>query len=207
MGIRIIIADDYPAIRRILCDEMESHPDMEIIGEAENGKDAIECCLSLMPDIALIDVHMPEMNGIEATHQIVSQLPQVKVLAFSGNSDLQYVRAMLKAGASGFVAKDFLPEELVKAIRIIAKGGTYLSVKIKCEIISALYDSIEHLTDTEEALLYKLYEGKHIRDIASYLRLSPKKACETFHGLLEKTAESNIKDLVGYVIREGKDCL
>jgi len=204
---RIIIADDYPAIRRILCDMLESHPGMEVIGEAGNGKDAIECCLSLMPDIALIDVHMPDMNGIEAAHQIVSQLPQVKVLAISGNSDLHYVRAMLKAGATGYVHKDSLSEELINAVRAIAKGVTYFCVEIKCEIISAIYDSIEHLTCTEEALLHKLYEGKHIRDIALYLHLSPKKVYETFQGLLEKTALSDVRDLAAYIIHEETDCI
>jgi DNA-binding NarL/FixJ family response regulator len=125
MEIRIIIADDYPANRRILCDMLESHPTMKVIGEAGNGKDAIECCLNQKPDIALIDVNMPDMKGIEAAHQIVSQLPQVKVLAISGNSDLRYVRAMLKAGATGYIHKDSLSKELINAVRTIARGAMF----------------------------------------------------------------------------------
>jgi DNA-binding NarL/FixJ family response regulator len=113
MGIRVIIADDYPGIRRVLRDLLKSHSDIKIIGEAKDGKDAVECCLELMPDVAILDVHMPGLNGIEAALQIVRQLPRVKVLALSGYPDLNYVRRMLTAGASGYVLKDFMLEELV----------------------------------------------------------------------------------------------
>ena len=207
MGIRIIIADDYPAIRRILCDMLESHPDIKIIGEVGNGKDAIECCLELSPDIAIVDVNMPVMNGIEAAIQIASQLPQVKVLALSGDPDPNYVRGMLEAGASGYVLKDYIFEELVNAVRKIVKGGTHLSAKIKHEIISAFCDSIEHLTGTEEVVLHGLAEEKYICDIALDLHLSPKMVYETSQGLLDKTVESDIRALAAYIIREGTDCI
>jgi len=206
MCISVIIADDCTMIRQALRRLLESHADIEVVGQAKDGKDAIERCLELTPDIAIVDVNMPAMNGIEATRQIASQLPQVKVLALSGDPDLHYVRGMLKAGASGYIVKDFICEELVNAVRTIANGGTYLSIEIKCEIISAFYDSIEHLTGTEEALLHKLYEGKHIRDIALYLHLSPKKVYETYQGLLEKTALSEVMDLAAYIIRKEADC-
>ena len=207
MDIRVIIADDHPSIRRILRDMLESHPDMKIIGEAGNGKDAIERCLSLMPDVAIVDVHMPGLNGIEVARQIVSQLPRVKVLALSADPDLHYVRRMLTAGASGYVLKDFILEELVNAVRKIAKGGTYLSAKIKHEIISAFCDSIEHLTGIEEAVLHGLAEGKCVCDVALDLHLSPKMVYETSQGLLDKTVVSDVRDLAEYIIREGTDCI
>ena len=207
MGIRVIVADDYPVIRRVLCDMLESHPDIKIIGDAGNGKDAIDRCLSLTPDVAIVDVHMPDLNGIEVTRQIVSQLPRVKVLALSGDPDLQYVRGMLTAGASGYVLKDFILEELVSAVRTIDKSGTYLSAKIKHEIISDFCDSIEHLTGLEEAVLHGLAEGKCICDIALDLQLSPKMVYETSQSLVDKAVVSNVSDLAEYVIREGTNCI
>jgi DNA-binding NarL/FixJ family response regulator len=87
MGIRIIIANNYPSIRRILCDLLESHHDLEVIGQAENGKDAVELCLSLISDIAIVDVHMPSLNGIEVVHQITPKLSQLKVLVLSGDTN------------------------------------------------------------------------------------------------------------------------
>jgi len=207
MGIRIIIADDYPTIRRALRRLLESHADIKVVSEAQDGKDAIERCLELMPDIAIVDVHMPGLNGIEAAHQIVSQLQQVKVLALSGDPDPYYVRGMLTAGASGYVLKDFIFEELVNAVRKIVKGGTYLSVKIKREIFSAFCDSIEHLTSIEEVVLHGLAEGKCICDIASDLHLSPKMVYETSQGLVNKNAVSDVRDLAAYIIREGTNCI
>lgn len=206
MGIRVIIADDYPGIRRVLRDLLESHPDMKIISEAEDGKDAIECCLGLMPDIAIVDVHMPGLNGIEAARQIVRQLPRVKVLALSGDPDLRYVRRMLTAGASGYVLKDFMLEELVDAVRAIAKGGTYLSSKIKREIIAAFCSGAERPTRIEEAVLRELVEGKCICDIALDLNIGPKKVYETRQSIADKIVVSDVGDLAGYIIRNGTDC-
>ena len=205
MGIRVIIADDYPGIRRVLSDLIEGHPDMKIVGEAKDGKDAIECCLGLVPDIAIVDVHMPGLNGIEAAHQIVRQLPRVKVLALSGDPDLRYVRRMLTAGASGYVLKDFMLEELVDAVRTIAKGGTYLSSKIKREIIAALCDGTESPSGIEEEVLRGLAEGKCICDIALDLNIIPKKVYETRQSIADKIVVSDVVDLAGYIIRDGKD--
>jgi DNA-binding NarL/FixJ family response regulator len=205
MGIRVIIADDYPGIRRVLSDLIEGHPDMKIVGEAKDGKDAIECCLGLVPDIAIVDVHMPGLNGIEAAHQIVRQLPRVKVLALSGDPDLRYVRRMLTAGASGYVLKDFMLEELVDAVRTIAKGGTYLSSKIKREIIAALCDGTESPSGIEEEVLRGLAEGKCICDIALDLNIIPKKVYETRQSIADKIVVSDVVDLAGYIIRDGTD--
>lgn len=207
MSIRVTIADDHSAIRRIIRERIDSQPDMKTIGEDGNGKDAVERCLSLKPDIAIVDVNMPCLNGIEATRQIVSQLPQVKVLALSGDSYPYYVRGMLKAGASGYILKDFISEELTNAVRKIVKGGTYFSSAIKREIFSSLRDSIEHLTGIEEAILNSLAEGKGICEIASDIHLNPKKVYATSQGLVDKNTASDVRDLAGYIIREGTNCI
>jgi DNA-binding NarL/FixJ family response regulator len=202
MNIRVTIADDHSEIRRILRNVIESQPDMKIIGEAGNGKDAVERCLSLVPDIAIVDVHMPDLNGIEAARQIASQLPQVKILALSGDPDPHYIKGMLMAGASGYVLKDCIFDELVNAIRKIVKGETHLSATIKREIFSAFCDSIEHLTDIEEAVLHGLAEGKCISDIASDLHLDPEMVYETSHAMVKNYAASEVGDLAEYIIRE-----
>lgn len=207
MGIRIIIADDNPAVRRSICDMLKKHHEVKIIGEAGNGKETVERCLSLRPDIVTIDVHMPDLNGIEATRQIISQHPQVKVLALSGDSDLHYVRGMLAAGASGYVLKHFILEELVNAFQTIAEGRIYLSNKIKHEIISALWDSIQHLTYIEKVVLYGLSEGKCISDIALDLHLAPKLVYDISQDLIGKSVMSDIRDLAKYIILEGIDCI
>ncbi|MHC4205155.1 MAG: response regulator [Planctomycetota bacterium] len=206
MEIRIIIADDYPAIRRILCDVLESHPDMKIIGETGNGKDAIELCLNLIPDIVIVDFHMSDLNGIEVVNQIVPKLPQVKVLALSGDPDLCKVRKILRAGASGYVLKNFIPEDLVNAVRTIAKGGTYLSTKIKSGLLSAFSDSIKHLTYIEKVVLHGLSEGKCISDIALDLHLGPKVVYDISQDLVGKSVMSDIRDLTKYIIPGGIDC-
>lgn len=180
---------------------------MKIIGEAKDGIGAIECCLGLMPDVAIVDVHMPGLNGIEAARQIVRQLPRVKVLALSGDPDLRYVRRMLTAGASGYVLKDFMLEELIDAVRTIAKGGTYLSSKIKREIIAAFCSGAERPTGIEEAVLRELVEGKCICDIALDLNIGPKKVYETRQSIADKIVVSDVRDLAGYIIRDGTDCV
>lgn len=207
MSIRVFIADDNPAVRRSLCDMLKRHQEVKIIGEAGNGKDAVERCLNLTPDILTIDVHMPDLNGIEATRQIISQNPQVKVLALSGDSDLYYVRGMLAAGASGYVPKYFLSEELVNAFQTIAGGRIYLSTKIRYEIISALSDSIVNLTYIEEVLLHGLSEGKCLSDIALDLHLAPKVVYDISQDLIGKSVMSDIRDLAKYIILEGIDCI
>lgn len=207
MGIRIIIADDYPAIRRILCDMLESHHDMKIIGQAGNGKDAIELCLSLIPDIAIVDVHMPGLNGIEVVRQTVPKLPRVKVLALSGDTDLCNVRKILRTGASGYILKNYILEDLVYAVRTIAKGGIYLSSKIKCELLSAFSDSIKHLTYIEKIVLHGLSESKCISDIALDLHLAPKMVYDITQDLVGKSVMSDIRDLAKYIIPEGTDCI
>lgn len=128
------------------------------------------------------------------------------MLALSGDPDLRYVRRMLTAGASGYVLKDFMLEELVDAVRAIAKGGTYLSSKIKREIIAAFCSGAERPTGIEEAVLRDLVEGKCICDIALDLNIGPKKVYETRQSIADKIVVSDIGDLAGYIIRNGTDC-
>ncbi|MHC4558308.1 MAG: response regulator [Planctomycetota bacterium] len=200
MGIRVIIADDYPMIRRALCGLLESHTDIEIVGEAKDGKDAIERCLELLPDIAIVDVHMPGLNGIEATRQIVRQSPSIKVIAASSVPDQHYVMGMLTAGASGYVLKDFVSEELLDAVRTTFKGGTFLSAKIKRDVIVTLCEGTESLTKREEAVFRGLAEGRCMDEVAQDLHLEPNIANEIRRIIEHKIARSDVRDLAMYII-------
>ncbi|HQJ95316.1 MAG TPA: response regulator transcription factor, partial [Syntrophorhabdaceae bacterium] len=130
MGIKIILADDHKIIREGLRALLEKEPDMEVVGEANDGIATVRLTKNLNPDIVIMDIGMPDMNGIEATRQIISETKGVKVIALSMHSDRRFVLQMLKAGASGYLLKDSAFEELALAIKTVMLGQPYLSPKI-----------------------------------------------------------------------------
>ena len=130
MGIRFILADDHGIIRQNLRSLIESLPDMEVIGEAENGQIAIELVRELQPDIVITDVTMPSLNGIEVTHQITKMFPNIKVIGLSGHTEFSYIIGMLEAGASAYILKQCLYDELFEAIQIVSQGDIYLSQQV-----------------------------------------------------------------------------
>lgn len=130
MGIRIIIVDDHDIIRQGVRSLIESLPEMDIIGEAENGLMAIDLVRERQPDIVITDITMPGLNGVEATREITQTCPNIKVIGLSGHTESSYIIEMLKAGASAYVFKQSLFEELIEAIHIVREGGTYLSRQI-----------------------------------------------------------------------------
>ena len=131
MGTRILLADDQRMIRLILRCMLEKQPDIEVVGEAENGQKALELVRELLPEIVIMDISMPKLNGADATRQIKRQFPQVKIIALSTHSSSFYVAEILRAGASGYVLKECIFDELVEAIERVSQGSTYLSSKIK----------------------------------------------------------------------------
>ena len=126
-AMRIILADDHKIVREGLRTLLEKEADMEVVGEAANGRRAVQLSLELNPDMVIIDVSMPDLNGIEATRQIIRDRPEIKILALSMHSDKRFVSGILRVGASGYLLKDCAFEELTGAIRAVANGGTYLS--------------------------------------------------------------------------------
>lgn len=134
MGIRILIADDHKVVREAIDSLLSKEPGMEIVGEAKDGRAAVQLARELQPNVVVMDINMPNLNGIEATRQIVHELPGVKVVALSVRSDRRSVREMLKAGASGYVPKHCAFGELVSAIRSVVSNQTYLSSQIKYAI-------------------------------------------------------------------------
>lgn len=131
MSVRILLADDHKAMRDGLRSLIEKQPEMEVVAEAENGYTAVQLNRKLRPDVIVMDIHMPDVNGIEATRRIVEEFPGSKVVAFSMHSDRQFVVGAIKAGVSGYLLKDCAFEELTQAIRTVAGSRKYLSSKVK----------------------------------------------------------------------------
>jgi two-component system response regulator NreC len=131
MGVKILLADDHKVMRDGLRSLIEKQPEMEVVAEAENGRTAVRLTRKFRPDVIVMDIHMPDVNGIEATRRIVEEFPGTEVVAFSMHSDRQFVVGAIKAGVSGYLLKDCAFEELVHAIRTVAGSQKYLSSKVK----------------------------------------------------------------------------
>jgi len=211
MVIKILIADDHRIIYESLKPLIDKEHDMEIVAVAENGRQAVKLSRELKPDVVIMDISMPDLNGIEATHQIVKQHYGVKVIALSMNADRRYVKGMLQAGASGYLTKSCSFEELTNAIRIVAAGKRYLSPDISGVVIDeSLAPSLEigssasiTLTVREREVLQLLAEGKDAHEIADKLFLSIKTVHTHRAHIMEKLNIHNIAELTKYAIREG----
>ena len=210
MSIRILLADDHGIIRQGLCSLLEKQPDMEVVGEAEDGQKALELVRQLVPDIVIMDVTMPNLNGIDATRQITKEFPKVKVLALSIHSNKRFVADMLRAGAAGYILKECLLEELIEAIRTITAGNIYFSSKITDVVVDDYMDHLSEaieptkpLTDRERQVLQYIAEGRLVRDIAAQMHLSIKTIEFNRRQLMKKLKIHTIAALTKYAIREG----
>ena len=209
--ITVIIADDHMIVRDGLRSLIERQPDMEVIAEADNGRTTLEQVQKLSPDIVIMDIGMHELNGIEATRQIINKVPGVKVFALSMYSDKRFITGMLKAGASGYMLKDSAFRELIDAIRIVANNKVYISPSIAgvvaegfLENLAVKDDSVSSvLTPREVEVLQLLVEGKSTKQTASILGVSIKTIEAHRKNIMEKLDIDNIVDLVKYAIREG----
>lgn len=213
MGVvRVVLADDHRIMREGLRSLLEKEPGMEVVGEADNGHTTVELVRKLTPDIVVIDLTMPGLNGMEATRQIVGRAPGVKVLVLSMHSDKRFVGGALSAGASGYLLKDCAFEELVRAIGIVAGGQTYLSPGIARTLVdgyvrqapaSAGEKMSSLLTVREREVLQLVAEGKTVKDIATALRLSVK-TVETHRGrIMTKLSIRSVAELTKFAVREG----
>jgi two-component system response regulator NreC len=211
MPIRILIADDHKIVREGLTALLRQHPHMEVVGEAENGRQAVQLAASLQPQVVIIDIGMPELNGIEATRQIVAESPGTKVIALSMHSDKRFVKGMLKAGAAGYLLKYCASEELVNAIQMVMANRVYLSHDITGivveDYVQKLADSdaspFQSLTPREREVLQLLAEGHSTRQIADTLHVSVKTIEVHRKQLMDKLGLSSLADLIKFAIREG----
>jgi two-component system response regulator NreC len=215
MGIRIILADDHKITRQGLRSLIGENEDMEVIAEAENGRDAVALARQLSPDVIIMDVSMPDLNGVEATHQIIQDNPGVRVIALSMHSDTLFVSEMLKSGASGYLLKDCAFEELEQAIRSVMQGKAYLSPSISGVVVEdylhrlskTQVSSSEVLTDREREVLQLIAEGRSTKQIALKLHISVKTVETHRRQIMNKLNMHTVADLTKYAIRKGLTAL
>ncbi len=205
--IRILLADDHTVVRQGFRLILGSQPDMEIVGEAGNGREAVELAASLMPDVAVMDVAMPELNGIEATRRIGVSSPRTRVLALSMHKDSVYVREILRAGARGYLLKDSIDSDLLAAVRAVAKGEGYLSPSVSDAVLSDyrqhVTDPIDRLSSREREVLQMIAEGKTNKEIASTLNLSVYTIDAHRGHIMEKLNLHSAGELVRFAVRNG----
>ncbi len=211
MKYRIVLADDHRLMREGLKTLLAGEVDLEVVGEAEDGRSAVSLALELVPDVVIMDVAMPGLNGIEATRQILRHAPSVKVIALSMHSDRRFVGEMLKVGASGYLLKDGAFDELVRAIRAVLADQTYLNPKIASIVIeyhvrrpqtenSSVWSV---LTAREREVLQLLSEGKTSKQIAAQLHISAKTVESHRRQITDKLGLRSVAALTKYAIREG----
>lgn len=193
MGIRILIADDHHVVRRGLAFFLKTQRDIEIIGEAGNGKEAVELARTLKPDLILMDLVMPEMDGIQATKIIKSEMLEIKIMMLTSFSDQDHVIPALEAGASGYQLKDIEPDELINCIKKIIAGENQLHPKATSHLLANLSNKesneenlIEQLTKRELDVLKEIARGKSNKEIASSLFITEKTVKTHVSNLLSK---------------------
>jgi DNA-binding NarL/FixJ family response regulator len=205
--IRILLADDHALVRHGFRMILAAQPDMEVAGEAGNGRDAVELAQKLKPDVVVMDVTMPELNGIEATRRLIELSPRTRVLALSMHKDAVYVREILRAGARGYLLKDSADADLLAAVRAVAKGEGYLSPGVSDAVLSDyrrhVTDPLDLLTTREREVLQMIAEGKTNKEIATSLNLSVY-TVEAHRGrLMEKLNLHSTGELVRFAVRSG----
>jgi two-component system, NarL family, response regulator NreC len=205
--IRILLADDHAVVRQGFKLILASQPDMEIVGEAGNGREAVALAEKLHPDVAVIDVAMPELNGIEATRRMGESAPRTRVLALSMHKDSVYVREILRAGARGYLLKDQVDSDLIAAVRAVARGEGYLSPAVSDAVLNDyrrhVSDPIDLLTSREREVLQMIAEGKTNKEIATVLNLSVYTVDAHRGRIMEKLNLHSVNELVRFAVRQG----
>lgn len=205
--IRILLADDHAVVRQGFKMILGAQSDMEIVGEAGNGREAVELAEQLKPDVVVMDVAMPELNGIEATRRLAESVPHARVVALSMHKDSVYVREILRAGARGYLLKDSVAADLVSAVRAVARGEGYLSPSVSNAVLDDyrrhVTNPIDLLTSREREVLQMLAEGKTNKEIATVLNLSVYTVDAHRGRIMEKLNFHSINELVRFALRNG----
>lgn len=205
--IRILLADDHSVVRQGFRMILSRHSDLEVVGEAANGKEAVEMATRLLPDVLVLDIAMPVTNGVEATRQIRQSAPQCAILVLSMYKDAPYVRETLRAGARGYLLKDSIDEDLVQAVRAVARGEAFLSPAISATVLNDyqkhVSDPLDQITPRERQLLQMLAEGKTSKDIASELNISVYTVDAHRSRIMKKLQLRSIGDLVRFALQRG----
>ena len=208
MSTRILLADDHQMVREGIRSLLEKESDIEIVGEAEEGRKAVHLVRKLQPDVVLMDITMPNLNGIEATKQIISEYPNIKIIALSMHFSRIFVLNMLKAGALGYILKGDSSEELIEGVRTVSGGGAYFSPKAAKTVTEVLANPLPNspldvLTQREREVFQLICEGKNTKQMALELHVSTKTIEANRRKIMEKLDTHNIPELVIIAIENG----
>jgi DNA-binding NarL/FixJ family response regulator len=212
MAVRILIADDHKILREGLRAMFGKQVEREIVGEAEDGVSAVRAARELRPDIIILDINMPEMDGIEVTQRLLKELPETKIIALSMFAKRAYVTGMLEAGASGYVLKGGAFSELAKAVDMVLAGEVYLCPHAATILVDRYMErsgndgsctSTMQLTDREQRVLRLLADGKTTKEMALLINMSSKTVDASRRQIMDKLELNSMADLVKYAIREG----
>ena len=212
MATRVLLADDQIMFRDGLRSLVERLPDTEVVGEAKDGREAVRLAKKLTPDIVVMDVSMPDLNGIEATRQLVAEVPITRVIVLSMHGRKDFVTEALKAGASGYLLKDHAFDELERAIEAVLNGQRYLCPRVTSVVIDDMVGprtprqgegGRARLTPRETEVLQLVAEGKNTKQIAAHLRLGQKTVETHRRNLMDKLKIDSIANLTKYAIRIG----
>jgi two-component system, NarL family, response regulator NreC len=212
MTLRILIADDHAIVRDGLCVLINGQPDMEVVTQAGTGREAVRLAVETKPDVAILDVSMPDMGGPEAAEQMGEHCPSVRVLALTRHADQAYLRRLLQAGASGYVLKKSAADTLINAIRVVAKGGTYIEPNLAGSLLQRTFSHTlagrkthqrDVLSAREEEVLQGIAWGRSNKEIAASLSLSIKTVESYKSAAIEKLHLRTRADIVRYAVARG----
>jgi len=208
--IRVLLAEDHTIVRKGLRSLLDDETEIEVVGEAEDGQQAIELVQRVQPDVVLMDITMPVLNGPEATRQIKKLFPQVKVVVLTVHSTEEYIFQILRAGASGYVVKQAAVSELVQAIQTVHRGDSFLSPSISRQVVEeygrraeAIEDKYDRLTNREREVLQLIAEGRANREIAQLLHVTVKTVEAHRAHLMDKLGLRSTAELTRYALRKG----
>ena len=210
--IRIILADDHAAMRHGLRLVLEQQADFDVVGEVSDGREAVALAENLKPDVAVLDITMPNLNGIEAARQITARQPGVSIVVLSMHADESFVLRALKAGSRGYVLKESAEGDLINAIRLVSEGKSFFSPTVSRMLVQDyvrqmqdkdVEDSYELLTSRERELLQLVAEGKSNKDVANMLNLSVYTVETHRSNILSKLNLHSVPELILYAVRKG----
>ena len=211
MKIKILLTDDHKILRNGMRSMIDKEPDLEVVGEAENGITAVQMACDLNPDVVIMDIALPGINGVDATREILSKAPEIKVLALSTYSEKQFIFAMLKAGALGYLVKDCAFEELVSAVRSVVENKIYIAPKVLNIVVKEYLnhkseelpkDDIQ-LTPRERDVLRLITKGRNTKEVASELYVSAKTIETHRQNIMNKLGIHNVAELTLYAVQIG----
>ena len=211
-NLRLLVADDHTLVRNGLKKILETRPEWEVVAEAGNGREAVRLAADLKPDVAILDVSMPQLNGIEATRQLVKRQPNIRVLILSMHAEEAYIVQALKAGAKGYLLKDSADVELLRAVAAISGGASYFSPAVSKVLLNVyvrhlaekgVTDRFELLSEREREILQLIAEGHSNKEIAALLSVSPVTVETHRSHILQKLDIHNTAELVLFAVRRG----